>query len=318
MTLSSSSIVGQPTVLALHRLGLDDELRSIATVVDGTGDAGPRPEQLHATTIVITSGQRRMAASDFDRLPSLALVHCVGAGVDQIDVDDAARRGIRVTRGHGVNASTVADHAMALLLALVRRLPEFDRIARRGAWSSAATPDEVADRRIGIVGMGPVGQAIAQRAAAFGAVIRYTARRPVGGLAHAYDGSILDLASASDVLVIACPETPQTFHLVDARVLDALGPTGLVVNVGRGRIVDTAALVAALRNGGTAGAGLDVVEGEPETPEALRALPNVVLTPHVAGASPSSLSRMRDMMLANVRGFIAGTGLTGIVTGAGT
>lgn len=307
---------GVPTVLVLHRLGLDDELRDIATVLDGTGDVSPSLEQLSVASIAITSGQRRMGEAEFERLPRLGLVHCVGAGVDQIDIDAAARRGVTITRGHGVNASTVADHAMALLLSLIRRIPELDRHVRRGDWRSAAAPDEVADRRIGLIGMGPVGRAIAQRASAFGAAIAYTARRPVADVAHPYVDSVLALATMSDVLMIACPDTPQTFHLVGARVLDALGPTGLVVNVGRGRIVDTAALVDALRSGRIAGAGLDVVEGEPVTPAEFGYLPNVVLTPHVAGASPSSLCRMRALMLANVRAFIAGTGLTGVITGA--
>ncbi|MBL8699416.1 MAG: 2-hydroxyacid dehydrogenase [Alphaproteobacteria bacterium] len=288
----------------------------MATVIDGTGDVAPAADQLRAISIVITSGQRRMGEAEFAPLPSLGLIHCVGAGVDQIDVDAAARRGITITRGSGVNAATVADHAMALLLSLVRRIPELDRRTRHDGWSSSAAPDEIADRRIGIVGMGPVGRAIAQRAAAFGAAIAYTARRPASDVAHAYVESALALASESDVLAIACPDTPQTFHLVDARVLEALGPTGLVVNVGRGRIVDTAALIDALRSGRIAGAGLDVVEGEPATPDALRDLPNVVLTPHVAGASPSSLRRMRELMLANVRAFIGGTALFGVVTGA--
>lgn len=316
MTPTAPQRAAAPTVLVLHRLGLDDALSVMATVIDGTENADPSVEKLHEISIVITSGQRRMGLADFERLPNLGLVHCVGAGVDQIDVDAAARRGVTITRGHGVNASTVADHAMALLLSLVRRIPELDRQTRRDGWYSTAAPDEVADRRIGIVGMGPVGRAIAQRASAFGAVVAYTARRPVAAVEHEYVESVLALASASDVLVIACPDTPQTFHLVEARVLESLGPTGLVVNVGRGRTVDTTALIAALRGGGIAGAGLDVVEGEPEIPEELLNLPNVVLTPHVAGASPSSLRRMRELMLANVRAFVAGRALIGVVTGA--
>lgn len=248
---------------------------------------------------VLTNGTTGLTADEIDRMPALELAGALGAGYENIALDHARSRGIALCNGAGVNADCVADHAMALLLAAVRAVPQFDAACRAGVWRDALPMrPTLTGKRLGIVGYGQIGAKIARRAAGFEMAIGYHNRAAREGVSAHYFETPLALAQWSDCLVVATPGGAQTRHLIDRAVLDALGPEGFLVNVSRGSVVDTVALAAALARGTLGGAGLDVYEGEPAPPEALVTLANIVLTPHVAGTSP-------DVRAASIRHFIA-------------
>jgi hypothetical protein len=239
-------------------------------------------------------------AADIELLPNLKLLAAQGAGYENLDIAAARARGVQLCNGAGTNDDCVADHALALLLASVRALPQQGAAVRAGIWRDALPLyPNFTGRRLGIVGLGAIGRKIASRAAAFGMVIGYHGRqpRPDAGAATYFDSAV-GLAAWADDLVVATPGGAATKHIVDAGVLAALGAGGHVVNIARGSCVDTAALAAALKAGHIAGAALDVYEGEPQPPATLAGLDNVILTPHVAGWSPQSIR-------ATVRNFIA-------------
>ncbi|SDD77545.1 2-hydroxyacid dehydrogenase [Paraburkholderia lycopersici] len=247
--------------------------------------------------VVLTNGTTGLTAEEIDGLPALELAGALGAGYENLALDYARERGIALCNGAGVNADCVADHALALLLAAVRAVPQFDAACRTGVWRDALPMrPTVTGRRLGIVGYGHIGEKVARRAAGFGMELGYHNRQPREDALARYFESVLTLAQWSDFLVIATPGGAQTKHLIDRAVIDALGPQGFLVNISRGSVVDTAALAVALKNGALGGAGLDVYEGEPQPPAALIGLDNVVLTPHVAGSSP-------DVRAATVRHF---------------
>lgn len=247
---------------------------------------------------VLTNGTTGLTAEEIDAMPALELAGALGAGYENLALDHARSRGIALCNGAGVNADCVADHAMALLLAAVRAVPQFDAACRAGIWRDALPMRPMlTGRRLGILGYGRIGAKIAQRAAGFEMALGYHNRSPREGVSARYFDTPLALAQWSDCLVVATPGGAQTRHLIDRAVLDALGPEGFLVNVSRGSVVDTAALADALAQGRLGGAGLDVYEGEPAPPQALVALGNIVLTPHVAGTSP-------DVRAASIRHFI--------------
>jgi D-3-phosphoglycerate dehydrogenase len=254
----------------------------------------------HGGTIraVLSNGTTGLTAAEIDRLPQLELISALGAGYENIAVDHARARNIVVVNGAGTNDDCVADHAFALLLAVVRDVPQRDIATRNGVWRDALPMrPSVSGKRLGIVGLGNIGQKVARRAAGFDLETGYHNRKPRAGATSRYFDSLLALAQWSDYLVIATPGGASTHHLIDRTVLEALGPKGFLINVSRGSVVDTAALAAALTEGTVAGAGLDVYEGEPHPPQALLPLRNVVLTPHTGGTSPESIA-------ASVRNFI--------------
>lgn len=235
---------------------------------------------------VLTRGPLGLTAQEISALPALKIITVIGAGYEQVDLQAASDRGITVTNGAGVNASSVADHAMALLLALVRDIPRCDAAVRRGEWPKIMRPS-LAGKRLGILGLGAVGMAIAKRAElGFDMQISYHNRQVRSDVAYAFCSTPTDLARASDFLVVATPGGIATQHLVTRAVLDALGPKGFIVNIARASVIATADLITALEQRRIAGAALDVFDHEPEVPDALKHLSNVVLTPHVAGLSP--------------------------------
>ena len=249
----------------------------------------------------VTTGLAGFSAAWMDAMPSLALICCFGAGHENLDIEAARSRGIAVTHAPDTNAETVADHALALMLAATRDIVGRDRAVRAGEWQAVRTSrPTLAGGNLGIIGFGPIGRGIARRAAGFGMNVRYHARHPVAGEPLEFVASAVALAAASDVLVAACPGGPATRHLIGPAVLDALGPGGFVVNIARGSVVDTAALAARLADGRLAGAGLDVFEDEPGVPDELKRLPNVVLTPHVAGRSPAAERAQIDLLVHNL------------------
>lgn len=264
---------------------------------------------------VLTIGSIGLSAAQMQRMPALRLVCALGAGYENIDVAHAQAHGIAVGNGAGTNDDCVADHAMGLLIASVRGLVRLDRATRDGVWRTAMPlPPNVSHKRLGILGMGAIGAKIAQRALGFEMEIGYHNRSPRSGLPHRYFGDLLSLAQWADVLLVATPGGPGTRHLVNAQVLDALGPQGHLVNIARGSVVDTAALAAAVREGRLAGAGLDVYESEPAPPAELLDLDAVVLTPHVGGWSPEAVQASVDRFIANMRCHLEGRPLVSPVT----
>ncbi|OAS87864.1 hydroxyacid dehydrogenase [Achromobacter xylosoxidans] len=256
--------------------------------------------------VVLTRGATGFYAEEMAALPRLELICSLGVGFENIDLAAARARGVRVTHGPGANATSVADHAMALLLGAARHLPQADAWVRQGHWNGFMGP-QVSGKRLGIVGLGAIGQEIAKRGAhGFGMTVGYYNRRPRPESGYTYYDSALALAEASDFLVVATPGGADTRHLVNADVLEALGPQGYLVNIARGSVVDTEALIAALAGRRIAGAGLDVVEGEPVVPPALLKLDNVVLTPHSAGRSPEAVSATVALFLENATAHFAG------------
>lgn len=261
----------------------------------------------HAQTIVavLTRGPLGFFAEEMDALPGLRIICVSGAGYERVDLPAAQARGIAVTNGAGVNASTVADHALALMLALVRDIPQADASVRRGEWRKAMRPS-MAGKRLGLIGLGAVGLAIARRALGFDMVIGYHTRTLRDDVDYAWYPTALALAEASDVLVVAAPGGRATLHMVNAEVLRALGPEGFLVNIGRASVVDTQAMIDALKGQRIAGAALDVFDDEPDVPDALKSLDNVVLTPHVAGTSPEASEASVTMVRDNLLAFFAG------------
>jgi lactate dehydrogenase-like 2-hydroxyacid dehydrogenase len=263
---------------------------------------------------VWTNGTIGITANAIDALPDLEMIVAQGAGIENIDLKAARRRGIIVTNGSGTNPGSVADHAMALLLAVTRGIPAADRLVRTGEWMSLRTDrPSVYGKRLGIVGLGKIGSTIARRAQGFDVSIAYHNRRPVHGAPYDYVADIGELAERSDFLVLSCPGGHATRGLIDASVLRALGPEGYIVNVARGSVIDTAALVDALRSGTIAGAALDVFENEPGVPRVFWDLPNIVLTPHLAGASPQVRRDQVELAIKNIKAFFAGEPLINLV-----
>ncbi|MFM0504049.1 2-hydroxyacid dehydrogenase [Paraburkholderia caffeinilytica] len=263
----------------------------------------------HGETIraVLTNGTTGLTTAEIDRMPQLEFVSALGAGYENLAVDHARSRGIVLVNGAGTNDHCVADHAFALLLAVVRDVPHLDQATREGAWrDTLPMRPNVSGKRLGIVGLGNIGEKVARRGAGFEMEIGYHNRKPREGSPLRYFDSLLALARWCDFLVVATPGGAGTRHMIGRAVLDALGPDGFVVNVSRGSVVDTAALADALAAGAIAGAGLDVYEGEPHLPEALRTLRNVVLTPHVGGRSPEAITASVDNFLANAKRHFAG------------
>ncbi len=259
---------------------------------------------------VLTIGVIGLTAQEMDAMPALELVCCMGAGYEMVDLDAARARGIALANGQGTNDDCVADHAFGLLIAAVRGFHSLDRLCREGVWRNAIPqPPNVSGKCLGILGLGTIGQKIARRAAGFDMVIGYHNRQPKADVPHRYFDSLKALAEWSDFLVCAAPGGAATKHIVDAEVLDALGPTGFLVNIGRGSVVDTKALAAALQSGRIAGAGLDVYESEPKRPEELVGLDNLIITPHLAGWSPEATEASFMRFLANAEGHFAGRGV---------
>lgn len=271
--------------------------RSLEEVI---AEHGPRIEA------VITSAAVGADASLIEALPALKLISSLGVGLDRIDLQMAARRGVAVGYTPGVLDDCVADMAWALLLDVMRGLSAADRFVRSGAWAQGHFRPlgcKVSGSRLGVVGLGRIGQAIARRASGFAMPVRYHARRPVDGVPWTYEPCLIELARWADVLVVATSGGEGTRHLIDEAELEALGPHAYLINIARGTVVDEQALVRALQQRRIAGAGLDVFEREPEVPEALRSLDHVVLAPHMASATVQTRWAMAQRVLDNLRGY---------------
>ena len=259
-------------------------------------------------TAIAASGESKVTAALMDQLPALKIISVMGVGYDGVDVAAAKARGVVVTHTPGVLNDDVADLAIALMLAQSRQIALADRFVRAGQWPNGPLPlgRKMSGARVGIVGMGRIGQAIALRAAAFGMRISYTARSAKEDLPHTYYPTPAALAAQSDFLVVITPGGAGTRKLIDAEVMAALGPQGVLINVARGSVIDETALIEALRNKTIAGAGLDVFEAEPNVPQALREMDNVVLTPHIGSATAQTRRAMAELAFANLHAKLTG------------
>jgi len=246
------------------------------------------------------------------RLPNLRIVSTWTVGYDAIDVDAASERGIVVTNTPDVLTDEVADLTIGLLIATLREIPRAEAHLRAGKWKSSGPYPVTASlrgRRVGIVGLGRIGRAIARRLEGFDVPIAYNGRRQQGDVAYTYVADLKALAEDSDVLIVATPGGAGTQHLIGADVLKALGPQGVIVNIARGSVIDQAALTTALKDGTILAAGLDVFENEPNVPDALIALPNTVLLPHVASATGPTRYAMESLAADNLLAFAEGKDL---------
>jgi len=242
------------------------------------------------------------------RLPNLDIIASFGVGYDHIDVHAAARRGVVVTNTPDVLTEEVADTALGLLLCTVRELPQAERHLRAGKWRERHYPLSRAtlrNRTVGLVGMGRIGAAIAWRLEAFGVPIVYHTRQPRPELAYHHYPSLIEMARAVDVLMVIVPGGAATRNMINAEVLEALGPDGILINVARGSVVDEPALVEALKERKIMAAGLDVFVNEPEVPEELLAMDNVVLFPHLGSASVFTREKMDQLLVDNIVAWAA-------------
>ncbi len=276
------------------------------------------PSELASIRAMVTAGGTPLGAAMMDQMPKLGAIVCYGTGYDGVDLRAAAERGIAVGHSPGANASSVADIAVTLMLAVTRRLLVADNYVRSGDWAAAKPSPMMRPqagmraRRVGVYGMGAIGRKIAARAAAFEGEVGYFSRSR-HEVPYQYFPSLQALADWCSVLVVAVRAGPDNHHAVNADILKRLGEDGYVVNIARGSVIDQRALVEALTNQTIAGAGLDVYAREPHAPDALTALPNVVLTPHTGGHTLESHRNMQDCVLANLTAFFEGRPLPYVV-----
>lgn len=288
-------------------------LQARHTVLDRLFETDPAAFDTLAPSIrvIAAQGETRVSAELIARLPALKLISVMGVGYDGVDVAAAKARGVMVTHTPDVLNDEVADTAIGLMLCAARQLPAADRFVRAGEWLKGPMPlqRKMSGARLGIVGMGRIAKAIAHRATAFGMSIAYTARSPKPDLPYRYAPSARELAADCDFLVVITPGGAGTRQLIDAAVLEALGPKGILVNVARGSVVDEAALISALQRGVIGGAALDVFEDEPRVPQALIDMPHVVLSPHIGSATRETRQAMCDLAVNNIGAFVAGQAL---------
>jgi lactate dehydrogenase-like 2-hydroxyacid dehydrogenase len=259
---------------------------------------------------IAAGGHARVDGALFDRLPKLEIVSSFGVGYDHVDAAEAGRRGIVVTNTPDVLTDEVADLALGLLLCTVRQLPQSERYLRAGRWLEKPFPltATLRGRTVGILGLGRIGKAIATRLEAFGLAVAYHGRRRQEDVPYRYYGSLVEMAKAVDVLMVVTPGGAETNRIVNAEVLEALGPQGVLINVARGTVVDEPALIRALADGKILSAGLDVFEEEPKVPAELIAMENVVLLPHVGSASVHTRNAMGQLVVDNLVSWFEGKG----------
>ncbi len=277
-----------------HKLpGLDAILAQSAGVIRG---------------IITYSGCTQVDDALLARLPALGIIANLGVGYESVDADAARARGVAVTNGAGANAPDVAELTIGLMLAVTRKMVEADRYVRSGKWLDRrmALTTRMTGKRLGLLGIGSIGRAVGQLGAAFSMDVAYCARKQRADLAWRFEPDLAALAESVDYLIAAVPDSRETRGMVSARVLEALGAEGILISVGRGPVVDEAALVAALQSGALGGAGLDVFDREPEVPEALLTSDRVVLSPHMGGATRDSIEAGAVLAVANLEAFAAG------------
>jgi lactate dehydrogenase-like 2-hydroxyacid dehydrogenase len=282
-------------------------LHTLATAKDGEAflnEVGPR-----VRAVASCLSTKKIDGPFMSRLPKLEIVASFGVGYDHIDAKWAGEHGIVATNTPDVLNEEVADTALGLLLATVRELPQSERYLRAGKWPQAAYPLSKAtlrDRTVGIVGMGRIGQAIARRLDAFGVPVVYHSRNPQKDVGYRHYPNLIEMARDVDTLMLILPGGAATKNLINAEVFKALGPTGIVINMARGSVIDEPALIRALQDKTIMSAGLDVFVDEPQVPAELIAMENVVLFPHVGSASVYTRNKMDQLVVDNLLAWNAG------------
>ncbi|CAA0834620.1 Glyoxylate/hydroxypyruvate reductase A HPR2 [Striga hermonthica] len=290
---------------------LEEELEKRFTLLK-PWEAPSRAEFLNrrAGSIRAVVGNAKLGADSelIDSLPRLEIVATYSVGLDKIDLDRCREKGIRVTNTPDVLTDDVADVAIGLALALSRRICAADGFVRGGLWRNGGfqLATKFSGKAIGIVGLGRIGSAIAKRASAFNCTISYHSRTKKQNTDYTFYPNILDLAANSQILIVSCALTDETRHIVNRQVIDALGPTGILVNIGRGQHIDEKELIWALHEGRLGGAGLDVFENEPNVSKSLFGLENVVLLPHVGSDSVETSKAMADLVVSNLESHFLG------------
>ncbi|KAF3783878.1 Hydroxyphenylpyruvate reductase [Nymphaea thermarum] len=276
-------------------------------------DASNKKEflSLHAHSIKAVVGNSIVGASAelIDALPNLEIVSTNSVGLDKVDLRKCRERGIKVTNTPDVLTDDVADLAIGLMICTLRHICASDRYVRKGLWKGLGEyklTTKFSGKTIGIVGLGRIGLAIAKRAEAFDCPVSYFSRSQKSDVKYKYYSDVVDLAANCNILVLACPLTEETYHIANRVVLDALGPKGVLINIGRGPLVDEPELVKALLEKRVGGAGLDVFEDEPVVPEELFELDNVVLLPHVGSATVETRMDMADLVVKNLEAHALG------------
>src|SRR5712691_4540429 len=289
---------GLAAAFAVHRL---DEAKDPAALIE---EIAPR-----VRAIASSATSERIDGARMGKLPRLEIVATFGVGYDHIDVKWASEHGVTVTNTPEVLTEEVADTALGLLLCTVREFPQAERYLRAGKWAKKGYPLSKAtlrDRTVGLVGMGRIGQAIARRLDGMQVPVVYHSRRPAAGVAYKHYPKLIDMARAVDVLLVITPGGAETKNLIDAKVLKALGPEGILINIARGSVVDEQALIKALKDKTIMSAGLDVYFNEPDVPKALIAMDHVVLFPHLGSASVATRERMDQLVVDNLCAWAAG------------
>ena len=257
----------------------------------------------------VTYNSVRGDSKTLAKFPKLEIVSSFGVGYDHIDAAYAREHNIMVTNTPDVLTEEVADIAMGLLIATLREFVKADRYLRSGLWATQNFPLSVGslrDRKVGMVGMGRIGQAIARRLDASKVPVVYHTRKPAAGLSYQHYPDLIEMAKAVDTLVVIVPGSPSTNKMINAEVMKALGPRGVIINVARGTVVDEQAMIAALKSGTILAAGLDVFEKEPNVPDELKAMQNVVLLPHIGSASVVTRNAMDQLVVDNLKTWFAG------------
>jgi lactate dehydrogenase-like 2-hydroxyacid dehydrogenase len=291
-------VKGIETAFKVHRLG-DAKNRDAFLSILAT----------RVRAIACSATSEKIDAVVMAKFPRLEIVSTFGVGYDHIDVKWAAAHGVIVTNTPQVLTEEVADTALGLLLCTVREFPQAERYLRAGKWVERAYPLSKAtlrNRNVGLVGMGAIGQAIARRLDAMQVPVVYHSRRPAAGVSFRYYPKLMDLARDVNILLVITPGGPETRNLINAEVLRALGPEGILINMSRGSVVDEPALIEALKNKTIMSAGLDVYQNEPEVPAELIAMENVVLFPHLGSASVFTRERMDQLVVDNLAAWAAG------------
>ncbi len=261
--------------------------------------------------IAIAYTANKIDGAFMSRFPNLEIVSSFGVGYDHVDAKWAGEHGIIVTNTPDVLNEEVADTALGLLLCTVREFPQADRYVRAGKWPQGAyrlTPATLRDRTVGMVGMGRIGKAIARRLEAFGVPVVYHSRNPQAGVSYKYYPRLIDMARDVDTLMVIVPGGAATKNLIDAEVLKALGPNGILINMARGSVVDEQALIKALKERTIMSAGLDVFVNEPQVPQELIEMDHVVLFPHLGSASVSTRKAMDQLVVDNLASWFSGKG----------
>jgi len=304
MTKPAILVIGRPMTYVAERLEAAFALHALPP--EGAGFAALATVR----GIAMAGAQPRVDAALMDKLPNLEIVANFGVGYDAIDAQAAQARGVIVTNTPDVLTEEVADLALGLLLSTVRELPQADRYVRAGHWLGKPYPltTTLRTRTIGIVGLGRIGKAVARRIEAFGVPVVYHGRSRQADVSYRYYPSLLKMAEDVDTLVSVAPGGASTHHIINAAVLKALGPNGIVINVGRGTVVDEAALAAALRDKVILSAGLDVFEDEPRVPAEMIAMDHIVLLPHVGSGTHHTRQGMGQLQVDNLTNWFAGKG----------